>query len=194
MLRNLLVGGVAALFLVAPAVAAEPVSETAKILDELRDLKKSINDRLDQLDRSVRDAQNRAASVDEKLYRLQREAVTTDDLRPLRTQIEQLQRDLAAVRGEVGGVRQSLKPALDSPNISRSIPLPLYGTLRVRNDYFTPMDVVVNGARFTVLPGGDTDILVPTGSFNYQVIGVDAMPRTNTMFGGRVHPIRIHPL
>jgi hypothetical protein len=176
------------------APAAEPASESAKILEEIRDLKKSVTDRMDQLERSVRDAQNKAASVDDRLYRLQREALTTDDVRQLKNQIDQLQRDLDTLRGQMTTVRESLKPGSPAPGTSRSLTPGEFGTLRVRNDYFTRMDVVVNGQRHTMAPGSETSIPVPAGTVNFQVIGVDTVPRVRTILGGQVHPVTIHPV
>src|SRR5262245_32872662 len=123
MTRKLILAGAlplaVALLIAAPrtVTAAEPASETAKILEELKDLRRSINDRLDQLDRSVKDAQNKTASLDDRLYRLQREALTADDVRQFRNQLDQLQRDFDAVRSQVGSVRESLKTSPTSPSV-----------------------------------------------------------------------------
>jgi len=201
MTRKLILAGAVplavALLMAAPrtVAAAEPASETAKILEELKDLRRSINDRLDQLDRSVKDAQNKTASLDDRLYRLQREALTADDVRQIRSQIDQLQRDFDAVRSQVGSVRESLKTSPTSPSVSQNLTPPSgYGTLRVRNDYLTTMEVIVNGRSYWLTPGVETDIHVPGGSFTYQVIGVDSVPRTRTIIAGRRYPVRIYPV
>ena len=195
MLRTAYLCGAGALLLAIPfqSPAAEPVTETNRILEELAKLNTNFNTRLDQLERSITKTKNDMASFDERLNRLQRDAVTNDDLCGIRNQIAQLQRDLDGLRGQAGTVRESLKPAPGTgsqPSTSRSV-APM-GAFQITSEYAFPAEVLVNGQRHLVMPGEFLSFPLPESQpFTYQVIGRDPAPRIKNLTPGKPFAVRL---
>ncbi len=151
----------AAAVAVAPARAADPelskLTDSQKLdrlLDEVRDLKKSLADLEKRADLQVQVVQERINALNDRMHRLEGD-------------IEGLRGQLSAIR--TSGYAGPAAPALAPP------PAPTTGTIRLRNTFPTEESIVVNGVAYQLAPGETRDIPnQPPGTFSYEVLGVMA--------------------
>ena len=159
---------------------------------------KNLNSKQDKIISKLDEMLNRIITLDDRVWSLQQaNSGNEKEIRDLKRQIETLRNDMNALRSQLG----------TSGNISMSSPIggggtnPTtpsagtgLGTLQVRNEYPTTMNVVVNGQTFEVLPNQTANIRVPAGTFKYRVLGVDTEDRTRTVTAGGTRYARIYPI
>lgn len=160
-----------------------------------------------ELNQKITDLQNEVAALKTQAARLEAHQTVLADSWHLRTQLELLQGEVARLKDQLQAVERNSA----SPGLSR-LPLPsdrreslrldssrqntlrqTVGALRLINQLPSIQEVRVNGVSYFLLPGEQIDVTVPAGTFTYQVVGIDPMPRTRTMAAGRVFTAQIHP-
>jgi uncharacterized small protein (DUF1192 family) len=160
-----------------------------------------------ELNQKITDLQNEVAALKTQAARLEAHQTVLADSWHLRTQLELLQGEVARLKDQLQAVERNSA----SPGLSR-LPLPsdrreslrldssrqntlrqTVGALRLINQLPSIQEVRVNGVSYFLLPGEQIDVTVPAGTFTYQVVGIDPMPRTRTMASGRVFTAQIHP-
>ncbi len=143
---------------VAPARAADPelskLTDSQKLdrlLDQVRDLNKSLADLERRSDLKVQVVQERINDLNDRIRRLEG--------------------DIEGLRGQLSATRTSgfAGPA------GAAVPAPTTGTIRLRNTFPTDQSIVVNGVSYQLAPGEMRDIPgQPPGTFSYEVLGVMA--------------------
>lgn len=199
MLRTWLVMGWVT-FSVAVSTAADPVPPpTPQQLIE--NLQREFNQK-------IADLQSEITALKAQAARLEANQTVLADSWHLRTQIELLQSEVARLREQLqaserggsastanrlpmppGTRREALRP---DPNLRDDL-RPTTGALRLINQLTTIQEVQVNGVSYFLMPGEQIDVTVPAGTFTYQVVGIDPLPRTRSMVAGRVFTANIHP-
>ncbi|MCX7700723.1 MAG: hypothetical protein N2039_07580 [Gemmataceae bacterium] len=161
-----------------------------------------------EFSQKIADLQSEISALKAQAARMEANQTVLADSWHMRTQIESLQSEVARLREQLqanerggsastanrlpmspGTRRESLRP---DPNLRDEL-RPTTGALRLINQLTTIQEVRVNGVSYFLMPGEQIDVTVPAGTFTYQVVGIDPLPRTRSMVAGRVFTANIHP-
>ena len=108
-------------------------------------------------------------------------AMTQKDVNELKDQLARTLRDLDTMRGRATENRAFYSGPADT------------GRVRLLNTYFMPVDVVVNGMVYQLMPGQERYTgSLPAGTFTYEVVGVQA-PRQRALAAGQTFTVDIYP-
>jgi Skp family chaperone for outer membrane proteins len=166
--------------------------DTASILKEIQELKKTLSAMDTKVASSFRAMQEEA---DKRLKKLEDDGVaaglrlekTQADIEDMKKQLLQLRQDLDVVRNRAGSSRESgYTPPANAPTAAT-------GRVRLVNTFLDPMTIIVNGVRYQLAPG-ETRLTepVPAGTFNYEVLGVQ--PRLDrTLAANETFTITVYP-
>jgi uncharacterized small protein (DUF1192 family) len=186
-------------FLATTAAAADPVPPpTPQQLIE--NLQRDLNQK-------IADLQTDVAALKAQAARLEANQTVLADTWHLRTQIELLQGEVARLKDQLQAADRSSSSAgasrMPSPSDRREALRPdtsrrddfrlSAGALRLINQMPTIQEVRVNGVSYFLMPGEQIDVTLPAGTFTYQVVGIDALPRNRSIVAGRVFTAHIHP-
>jgi hypothetical protein len=166
----------AAALAVAPARAADPelpkLTDSQKLdrlLDQIHDLRKSVDDLEKRSDLQVQVVQERINALSARLRLLE---------------------------GDMEGLRGQLSPTTRTAGYAGPAappPAPTTGTIRLRNTFPTEQSVVVNGVSYQLAPGDTRDLPAqPPGTFSYEVLGVMAR-KVATLAPGEIVTITVYP-
>ncbi len=161
-----------------------------------------------ELSQKIANLQSEVTALKAQAARLEAQQTVLADSWQLRAQIESLQGEVARLKDLLssserslsgsspsrlpsapGQRRESLRP---DPSLRDETRLTT-GALRLINQLTTIQEVRVNGVSYFLMPGEQIDVTVPAGTFTYQVVGIDPVPRTRSMVAGRVFTANIHP-
>lgn len=156
----------------------------------------------------IAELQSEITALKAQAARLEANQTVLADSWHLRSQIESLQGEVARLRDQLqsserggsgsvanrmpaapGTRREALRPDPSLRDDGRMAS----GALRLINQLTTIQEVRVNGVSYFLMPGEQIDVTVPAGTFTYQVVGIDPLPRTRSMVAGRVFTANIHP-
>jgi len=118
---------------------------------------------------------------DEKGYLVPSDPGMVAELKRLRDRIDDVERTMKS--------STSLRPGTVGP-----APLPALtgrGTVRVVNEYPTPVSILINSTNYRVEPNGKLDIDVPVGSFSYHLLQAGIAPITSAIKEKEVVTLRI---
>lgn len=154
---------------------------SVEILKELRALTKRLDNLEKNLETDLRELRSRGTQTDLSVQ------TTQKDVNDLKSQFEQLRRDLDGLNRRLGPTDRISAYGPSGPAA------PATGRVKLVNTYFLPQTIVVNGKAYTVAP---YDIVftdpIPAGAFTYEVLNVQ--PRQDrTMAVNETYPIYIHP-
>jgi outer membrane murein-binding lipoprotein Lpp len=178
-------------------VAAMVICGAQSFAVEPADDLKNLNAKQDKIISKLDEMMNRIITLDDRVWSLQQaNSGNEKEIRDLKRQMETLRNDMNALRSQLSASgNTSMSSPLGSGNTNPMPPAGAgLGTLQVRNDYPTAMNVVVNGQTFEVLPNQTANIRVPAGTFKYRVLGVDTEDRTRTVTAGGTRYARIYPI
>lgn len=147
--------------------------------EDLRALKKSLQDSFDQVGKDIQQIRTEQTSATASAARLRQ------DLDALRTEVANVRRDLDDLRNRAAG----------GPTSSTSGYAGAAGTARVRlrNDYYEPVRVVVNGRSYDLQPGETRTVeQIPAGTFTYEVLNITPA-RTRTVAANEVFTVQVYP-
>jgi hypothetical protein len=177
-LHTLLAGVLAA----APTNAADTdgVTDLPGIAKQLKEVKESLKSIKDTLNQDILSRKDQATQTDLKIQKAQSE------IKDLRTQIEQLQRDVVALSASPS--RVSGYPANGVTPAAAGL-----GRLRLVNNFAAPMTIAVNRMTYPLAPG-ETRIIeaVPAGKFTYEVLGVQP-PQERTLAVAETFTVTVFP-
>ncbi len=177
------------LSLLAIAVSANPIQAQAEkgapdpvaLLKELQLQVRKLQDSVDDLKKRI-DVTPSEQSVDSQIRKAL--AGSAVELDALRRQVEQLQRDVTALK---------------SPTRVSAYPTGT-GRIRLVNTYPTQMGVIVNSQFYRLAPGEDRMLEnQPAGSFTYEVIGApppapgQSWPLTRPLTANETFTITVYP-
>ena len=175
-------------FIFPPAKAADPADPVIRQL--LEDIKTQVTGTRNDM----AGLKERVNSIDRQLDDVRAAMVTTTEHGQLKRQLEQLKTDVDTLRAQVNNqavTARSSPLGAGAPGMARPAAV---GVLRVTNNNFVPMDVLVNGFTHQVPANAITDIDVPSGAFSYRVIGSNMIAtRSHVMPAGRLFGIAINP-
>jgi hypothetical protein len=163
-----------------------------QITEDLKEERRTQKLRFEEISQKLDDAKNKLSTIDNSVFALQQaNSGNEKEIRALKSQIESLRKDMDSLRGQLStqptNPSTSFRPSF-SPNMVAGL-----GALRVQNDYPSPMDVIVNGVTFQIMPFTTEYYEVPAGSFSYRIMGVDAATKFRTIEAGKTLPVRIYP-
>jgi hypothetical protein len=70
-------------------------------------------------------------------------------------------------------------------------PLKAKGTLKLVNEYNTPVSLIVNGTSYPLDPQQVKDLEIPAGPFSYELVGTADAKRTSSIKDGETVTLRI---
>jgi hypothetical protein len=171
------VGG--ALALTPTRAAAQPPQPTN---EELKKQLEAANLKLDELKRDVkRLSEALEGRRDEKGYPLPSDPGLVAELKRLRDRVDDVER---AMRSST-----SLRPNTVGPVVTPA--LTGRGTVRVVNEYATPVSIVVNSSNYRVEPNRTLDVDVPTGEFTYHLLAAGVAPTRSVIKDKEVVTLRV---
>lgn len=160
--------------------------------DELKNLNAKQDKIIARLDEMI----NRVITLDDRVWSLQQANNGNErEIAAMKKQMETLRGEIAALRGQLGtqGSTSMSSPLSGGPAAQPPVVPPDMSVVRIRNDYMTPMDVVINGKTIQLSPNRIADVVVTPGQFAYRVVGVDTTDRVRTVATGKVFHTRIYP-
>lgn len=178
----------AALWLPAPVVAQQetggtkpsvsvPAANTDLLADKMADLKGDLKALTDALD-ALKKAMENLASKEEA------RAMSHDlALKAVSDEIAKLRAELESLRTRLGTTQTS---AMYTPSAGQT------GRVQIINEFTEQVTVVVNDRTYRVLPGQqELTGPIPAGTFNYQVLGVQATLQSRTLAANETYTIRV---
>ncbi len=161
--------------------AAEPPAELKDSIDNLNKAIRALNEvRRDFND--LRDAQKKDIEG------------VKGQIETLELRVKLLQNEIETLRKEKASGTVALKPDVTGSNPGFS-PVPnvrTTGRLRIVNEFPEEMSVVVNGKSYRVLPGEERTIIVPAGSFEYQIPQLQRFPQQREIAENQVKTVVIY--
>lgn len=142
-----------------------------------------------QLDQKLTQVQNDIATLDGRIRRLESSSGSTNGLTETNKAIADLRASIDALRDEMRTSQRSTSQY--APQNNQAYRLATTGTLRVINEFVLPQDISVNGMTYQVEPGQVAQFTLPAGTFSFQVLSRDALPRSRELTGGTVYTVRI---
>lgn len=179
--------------LVVPVLFVVPVEaapeagpqDTANLIKQLQLQIQKLQDSVDDVKKQLNDVPSEA-SVDAQIRKAL--AAPAADIYALRQHVEQLQRDLANLRGPRTIARSSAYPSNGTALVAGS------GRIRLVNLYPTQMTVVINERSYRLEPGADRIIdKQPAGTFLYQVLGVQPDLLARNLAANETYTITVFP-
>lgn len=162
-------------FLVVPASGQAPESKPDDQMKQLTVLVIKLQQSIDDLKKQLESTPTEV-SVDIQIRKAL--ASTQAELFALRKQVEQLQRDVDALRG---------------PRVAKTIDPVASGRIRLVNTYFTPMTIIVNDRSVRLAPGATETIDIPAGEFSFEVLGVQPRLYGRTVAANETYTITVYP-
>jgi hypothetical protein len=159
-----------------PGKGTETASQLAVISGDITELKKKHDEILNMLQR----ASQTLMDLEKTVLQVQK---NTSDLAALKDRLERLEERMNRTAAAVDNRRAG---ALGTPNMPMAM-----GQIELRNLYWTPITVVVDGYSYTLLPNEARYLNKQPGSFSYEVLGVQANVM-RTLAAGETFTIRIN--
>ncbi len=163
-----------------PKVDSAVTSELKASLEKFRE---SLS-RLESIEQRLRDTQTQNTII---VSRLQ------DDVLNLKRQMDQMQKDLAALSAKLNTSSISQSPPRDPLT---PMPMPsataATGRLRLMNEYLEEVTVVVNNSPYRLLPGQELTLTLPAGAFSYQVLQLQSAVQNRRLSANETLTIRVH--
>ena len=159
--------------------------ETATLIKELQLQIKKLQDSLDDLKKQLNEVPSES-SVDAQVRKAL--AGPAADIYTLKSKVEQLQKDVASLKGTSGSTRVSGYPASST------------GRIRLLNTFPTQMGVILNGQFYRLAPGEERVLQnQPAGAFTYEVVGAappqpgQVWPLSRTLTPNELFTITVYP-
>lgn len=158
---------------------APPPSSTAKDLEriekglqkmggeiarDIKDLREDFNFHIKKTQGDIDGLKSQMEQLRKDLDSLRKGTPTVSNYGPANKDVEELSKQLELVRQTLNAIRQQL------PTTSTSLkPADNTGRIRLVNDFPSTAEVVVNGARYLLEPGMTRELPMPAGPFTYRV-------------------------
>ena len=164
----------------APGKGTETASQLAAINADIAELKKTQAEILKML----QEAAPTLLQLDKTVLQVQK---NTNDVAALKDRLEKLEERFNRAQAAVDSRRAGALGTPGTPNM----PMAAMGQIHITNLYWTPITVVVDGYSYTLLPNETRYLNHQAGSFNYEVLGVQANV-ARTLAAGETFTIRIN--
>jgi hypothetical protein len=162
---------------------------------QVEDLARSVNEVKTTIKQSVDRVTDRLNVLDEKVEQEIRAIRARGALAEVN--IATAQKDINELKDMLGRVRQDMDTMRSRPMENRSFysgpsgNAPGTGRVRMVNTWVLPVDVVVNGMVYQLMPGQERfSASLPAGNFTYEVVGIQA-PRVRTLAAGQTFNIDV---
>ena len=202
--RFLLAGVAASAFLAAPLARVAADEKDAKLdtlILKVDATYKSVQD----IQRDFLDLRARVTRLEDELNR--RSAVASEsismkadydklqtmeaDIQAMRVRLKQMEEDVRLTKIKLNPPLFPIVPETSS-SYKWDITTPLLGSVKLINEYVTPMSIIVNGLSYRLEPGEIRFVEVPAGKFTYQVPSLQWAVQERSIAAGDIKPIRIH--
>src|SRR5579884_769678 len=105
-----------------------------------------------------------------------------------------MEQQLADMRREMAALRQRPGTVTSTSAYGPNGTAPVTGRVMLINDYPTEQAVMVNGVSYHLAPGQNRTVTIPTGTFTYEVLGIQQAPRQRSVVANGTFTVTLFPV